>query len=249
MTKGLHEDEAMTGLRTIGIWMLSALVVSGCASEPKVTTVSESNKRPANSREAIELQSCRGDLKNTQVLLEETTKLADAASTALAGVAARCSPPKSSVQPSSHALPLADDAARIMPASLQQEPTAATSSSTIYVLLFPFGSTQIDLAEEGAIALSGAAQRAELIVIRGRTDGTMDSEGNQRVARGRAEAVRDYLTALGIDADRIRTTYQSVGDHVADNAQDAGRALNRRAEVEVYEAAPRRELLTSQGTH
>lgn len=238
----------MLGPKRITVGMLATLVVTGCALGPKATTVSETHKRPANSREAIELQSCRGELKNTQVLLEETAKLADTASAALAGVAARCSTPsKSSVEPSNHALPSPEDTAHIMPASLQRR--TAASNSTVYVLLFPYGSTQIDLAEEGAIALSGAAQRAELIVVRGRTDGTVDNEGNQRVARGRAEAVRDYLTALGIDGERIRTTYQSVGDHVADNAQDAGRTLNRRAEVEVYEAAPRRELLTSEGTH
>lgn len=222
------------------------MVLAACSSQPKLTRVSESDKRPANSREAIELQSCRGELKNTRLLLDETAKLADSASTALAGVAARCSSSPAAAPMQQSSSQETDAAARIMPVSLQTEAPAA--GGTVYVLLFPFGSTQVDLTEAGALALAGAAARAPLIVIRGRTDGITDTTGNQRVARGRAEAVRDYLVAVGVNPARIRMTYQSVGDHAADNAQEPGRALNRRAEVEVYEAAPRRELLASHPT-
>ena len=50
--------------------------------------------------------------------------------------------------------------------------------------------------------------------------------------------MRDYLMSAGVNASRIRLSHQSVGDHVADNQTSAGRALNRRVEVEVYRAAP-----------
>ena len=92
------------------------------------------------------------------------------------------------------------------------------------------------------MALASAAAEAKLIEVRGRTDGELDSVGNQRVARARAEAVRDYLVKLGVPADRIRMTYQAVGDHVASNSSEEGRMQNRRAEVELYSTEPVREV-------
>ena len=50
--------------------------------------------------------------------------------------------------------------------------------------------------------------------------------------------MRDYLVGAGVDAARIRATYQPAGDHAADNASADGRAMNRRVEIEVYRAAP-----------
>jgi len=42
----------------------------------------------------------------------------------------------------------------------------------------------------------------------------------------------------GVDPARIRTTYQPIGDHVADNVSADGRALNRRVEIEIYRELP-----------
>jgi outer membrane protein OmpA-like peptidoglycan-associated protein len=222
-----------------GLAVALMLTCAGCSSLPKAPTVSESHRRPVNSTEAVELQSCRGQLKNTEVLLQETAKLATSASSALANTAARCAAPR----PSSDANPIGPAA------SISSAPeSSAPAANKVYVLLFPFGSTQLDLLDEDAMALAAAAANAQLIEIRGRTDGSLDSAGNQRVARGRAEAVRDYLASMGIAPERIRVTYQAVGDHVADNQQDDGRAMNRRAEVEIYAAVPRREVLASRST-
>jgi outer membrane protein OmpA-like peptidoglycan-associated protein len=219
-----------------GLAVALLLTCAGCSSLPKAPTVSESHRRPVNSTEAVELQSCRGQLKNTEVLLQETAKLATSASSALANTAARCAAPR----PSSDTNPVGP-AASISSAPLGHAPSA----NKVYVLLFPFGSTQLDLLDEDAMALAAAAADAQLIEVRGRTDGSLDSAGNQRVARGRAEAVRDYLASMGISRERIRVTYQAVGDHVADNEQDEGRAMNRRAEVEIYAAIPLREVFAA----
>lgn len=217
--------------------MCLALACAACSSVPKAPTVSDSHRRPVNSSEAIELQSCRGQLKNTELLLQETAKLATSASSALANTAARCATSPGSpseTHPETQPGPATSSAA-----------PAAAEANKVYVLLFRYGSTQIDLLERDTMELAAAASRAELVEIRGRTDGSVDEAGNQRVARRRAEAVRDYLVALGVEPARIRVTYQAVGDHIANNDQEEGRALNRRAEVEIYPTVPAREVLTT----
>ena len=59
-----------------------------------------------------------------------------------------------------------------------------------------------------------------------------------RIARDRANAVRDYLVGAGVDPARIRATYQPAGDHAADNSSPSGKGMNRRVEIEVYRALP-----------
>ncbi len=75
-------------------------------------------------------------------------------------------------------------------------------------------------------------------MLRGRTDGQTDTLAESRIARDRANAVRDYLVAVGVDAARIRATHQPTGDPVADNVSRSGQALNRRVEIEIYRVAP-----------
>ncbi len=87
-------------------------------------------------------------------------------------------------------------------------------------------------------ALIGDARAAPLVLLRGRTDGSTDSPIESRIARERAEAVREYLIGAGVDPARIRATYQPAGDRAADNTSATGRSLNRRVEIEVYRALP-----------
>ena len=91
---------------------------------------------------------------------------------------------------------------------------------------------------DNASALVESTRGAPLVLLRGRTDGATDSPAESRIARERAAAVRDYLVGVGVDAARIRATYQPAGDHAADNSSSAGQGLNRRVEIEVYRALP-----------
>lgn len=70
-----------------------------------------------------------------------------------------------------------------------------------------------------------------LIDINGHTDSTGSVEYNMGLSNRRALSVADYLSAQGIDYDRLFT--QGFGPHypVADNATAGGRQLNRRVEL------------------
>jgi outer membrane protein OmpA-like peptidoglycan-associated protein len=67
--------------------------------------------------------------------------------------------------------------------------------------------------------------------IDGHTDSTGSAALNQRLSERRANAVRDYLIANGISADRLTATGYGEEKPIADNRTRAGREENRRVEV------------------
>jgi outer membrane protein OmpA-like peptidoglycan-associated protein len=86
--------------------------------------------------------------------------------------------------------------------------------------------------------LASVAQKAPLVMVRGRTDARQATLADERIARVRAEQAQVLLVQLGVPAQRIRATWQAAGDTVASLDTAEGRALNRRVEIEVYGAEP-----------
>lgn len=191
---------------------LLSLMLVACSSPPKPPTVDESQKRPANAQMAVELQVCKNDLHNTRILATESSRLAETTAATLAHMAAR----------------------QQLLASIQEKAAA----NSLRIVHFGFNSTQVSIPTAEASALVEEAKVAPLVLLRGRTDGTADSSAESRVAQARANAVRDYLIASGVDPTRIRTTHQPSGDHLADNRTPQGRSLNRRVEIELYRTLP-----------
>ena len=187
------------------------LLLSSCSSPPKPPTVDESSKRPANSAMAVELQVCKSDLQNTRIVATESGRLAESTAATLERLAAR------------------------------QQALAAMrvpQANSIFTVRFEFGSTRVVVPADAASALIEDARSAPLVLLRGRTDGATDAPAESRIARERANAVRDYLVGAGVDPARIRATYQPAGDHAADNSSPSGKGMNRRVEIEVYRALP-----------
>lgn len=113
---------------------------------------------------------------------------------------------------------------------------AAIATQTVYVT-FPFNGTAFLPDDDLAAVLVPAAQRAERINLRGRTDSLIADAANARVALGRAMAARSYLIQHGVEAKKIRAFSRAAGDFRADNATDEGRAANRRVEIELIAPA------------
>jgi len=67
--------------------------------------------------------------------------------------------------------------------------------------------------------------------VGGHTDDKGELAINTRLSRKRAEFIRDYLTANGLDANRLSAKGYGPNSPIADNATSAGRAKNRRVEV------------------
>jgi OOP family OmpA-OmpF porin len=73
----------------------------------------------------------------------------------------------------------------------------------------------------------------EVIVAVGHTDSVGSDAYNQKLSIRRAEAVKAYLVSKGIESNRVYTEGKGEKQPVADNKTSAGRAKNRRVEIEV----------------
>ena len=72
-----------------------------------------------------------------------------------------------------------------------------------------------------------------IVEVQGHTDNTGKAEVNQELSEKRANAVRDYLIAQGVDFQRLTAVGYGQDQPIADNSTKAGRAKNRRVEFKI----------------
>lgn len=117
-------------------------------------------------------------------------------------------------------------------------------------ILFPTNGTTLsanartDLSKFAASLINNPGTNVQ---IYGYTDDTGSLQVNERVATGRADAVRNYLLNSGVAATRLSAEGLPMQDYIASNATAEGRAQNRR--VEVYITASKEMIeQANQGT-
>lgn len=101
---------------------------------------------------------------------------------------------------------------------------------------FDFGKSVLKPKAHGVLdelARSINALDYEVVITIGHTDSVGAEAFNQKLSVQRAQAVRAYLVAQGVEASRITAEGRGESQPVADNRTAEGRALNRRVEIEV----------------
>jgi outer membrane protein OmpA-like peptidoglycan-associated protein len=200
--------------------VLSTLFVSSCSTPkpPTPPSVSPSQKRPVNDPKEVELHLLRTRLRNANLELDLREQQA---------------------QLQALSVPVDLRAA----VAVQDDSLPASKPNKIFVITFGIGESSIQLSADDTLRLLADAKTAAHVAVRGRTDGTQDIAVEARVARNRAAAMRAFLVGGGVDPDRVRVMYQPSGDRLAENESPAGRALNRRVEVELYANKPQLQVL------
>lgn len=115
-------------------------------------------------------------------------------------------------------------------------PVTSTKVSFAADALFDFNKAV--LKKEGKAKIDDLADKLqavnlEVVIAVGHTDSVGSDAYNQKLSVRRAEAVKAYMVSKKIEASRIYTEGKGEKMPKADNKTEAGRAENRRVEIEV----------------
>lgn len=121
------------------------------------------------------------------------------------------------------------------PKGYQVDDKGCPKSVTLHIN-FAFASNLIPTsAAQDVINLTNFMKNnpASNITIVGHTDIIGNDERNQPRSEARARALGDKLIVNGIDGNRIKTSGKGSHEPIATNDTDAGRAQNRRIQIEI----------------
>jgi len=103
-------------------------------------------------------------------------------------------------------------------------------------ITFDFNKTTLKPQFYGAlngVASTLAEYNQTMIEVVGHTDSIGTDAVNNRISKERADAVAAYLSAQGVQRERIETLGAGKAYPIASNDTEAGRAQNRRVEIRV----------------
>lgn len=101
---------------------------------------------------------------------------------------------------------------------------------------FPWDSAKLDEAQQTVlkdVVKSLLADKSYNVKIEGHASSEGQVEHNNKLAQRRADSVRNFLIANGVDGKRLTATGFGSRVPVADNKTEAGRIQNRRVEFDV----------------
>lgn len=104
----------------------------------------------------------------------------------------------------------------------------------VYGILFDFNSAKLKTESRPVLDEVLGVLKSEPgwhLTIEGHTDAIGSDEKNQILSQQRAEAVKAYLTAGGVEASSLTTVGYGEARPVAENDTELGRAQNRRVEL------------------
>ena len=112
------------------------------------------------------------------------------------------------------------------------EERRVTPEPSVVIVPFPNNSRQFNPAQDQRAQLEELSRKAKNISVRGFTDSESSTPGSKALAKARAEAAKRYLVSMGVAAAKIVVDFDGAGNFIAENRTPAGRAANRRVEIE-----------------
>ena len=110
--------------------------------------------------------------------------------------------------------------------------------SLVFSIPCAFGTADCPPSAHLSTMLLSAAAQSPRIEIRGRTDAALPNQADQYLAQRRAQKFKESLVQQGVGKLKLHTSALAAGGHVADNSTAAGRAKNRRVEIEIMDLDP-----------
>jgi outer membrane protein OmpA-like peptidoglycan-associated protein len=105
---------------------------------------------------------------------------------------------------------------------------------TLPSIMFDSGKAELKKGAKSTlknIASQLQSEQTAVITIEGHTDNAGGAKKNLKLSEQRAQAVRDYLVASGINGDHVTAIGRGEADPVAPNKTASGRQANRRVEM------------------
>lgn len=232
--KGTHDLEA-----TVGVSWLFGMPGSKAAEAARKTAEDAKNKAIEDAKRAADaaknkaLEDARKAAEAARLKAEEEARLAaDKLKAAVAGDTDKDGVTDDKDECAGTAAGTAVDA-KGCPQGTKEIPA---DNWVLKGVTFEIGSDVIKaegkaiLDEAAAILLPRTSVRLE---VQGHTDNTGNAASNVTLSEKRAAAVKAYLVAKGVAADRLEAKGYGATMPVADNATAAGRDANRRIEFKV----------------
>lgn len=184
-----------------------------------------------------EREIAKADERRTEILLRSREREAERARRDAEMARAEASMARADAERARKAAVKRAQEARDLAAELEDLKSAEDERGTVFTLDSVLFDTDEAALKPGAQpTLSRLAQflqqrEGEIITILGHTDSRGSAEYNEELSRRRAQAVRNALVDLGLNADKIRAEGRGEAYPVATNETSAGRQQNRRVEI------------------
>ena len=229
---------------------LAATLLSACSATPTLAIPDGRNRVPANSSATIdEYKKRSAEEKSNDESRSAIARQLDAVKLDVANIklflaalpvahdnrAARNANPVGRTNKLSATAIGQGGALRYLDKAAPHETIEVRASSIIFRVAHPIAGTRFNPTEKFQAQLLKAAIDGRLLDIRGRSDAHVASAANYRVSLERAQSARQFLLDHGIPVEKIQISALAARGFVAVNDDNAGRARNRRVEIEVID--------------
>lgn len=114
------------------------------------------------------------------------------------------------------------------------EAQVAAASSAVLMVFFESYKSDFKPSPSIARVLVGAGKLAHTVQVRGRTDSVIAGSLDAKIAKSRALSAQRFLVSNGVNPGKIKVSWRAAGDAIAPTQTIAGRAINRRVEIQFY---------------